>query len=561
MPMSLLLRGDLDRNALKAALDRLVARHEGLRTTFERQDGQPVQIIAPPDCGFSLAEQDLRALPHEQASLSASRIGNSEATAPFDLQRGPLIRGRLLRLADDEHILLITQHHIISDGWSVNVLVNEFASLYQAFSQGLPDTLPDLSIQYADYAAWQRRTFTGEYLAEQAEFWRGHLGGASALLSLPTDRPRPAVQSYRGGAVPLLIAPALYQRLERFCQENNVTLFMALLSAWSVLMARLGNERDVVIGVPTANRGRTETENLIGFFVNTLALRVDLGQNPSVGQLLEQVRQTLLAAHEHQDIPFEQVIEALQPPRSLSHNPLCQVALSLDNTSIGAEQSLPGLSLLPVAQTHDTAQFDLMLTLGSADGGLSGVIEYASDLFDRATVERFAQHFQILLEALLADLEQPVLALPLLTPAQRQASPALLPPKALFAVEQLIHQRFEAQAQAHPQRTALVFGEQTLSYQALNRRANGIAHALLAQGVRPDDRVAILSLRGIDMLCALLGVLKAGAAYVPLDPAYPTERLGYLLDDSAPVALLAQSDCLDGMPCRRIRCRSCDSMN
>ncbi len=257
MPMSLLLRGDLDRNALKAALDRLVARHEGLRTTFERQDGQPVQIIAPPDCGFSLAEQDLRALPHEQASLSASRIGNSEATAPFDLQRGPLIRGRLLRLADDEHILLITQHHIISDGWSVNVLVNEFASLYQAFSQGLPDTLPDLSIQYADYAAWQRRTFTGEYLAEQAEFW------------LPTDRPRPAVQSYRGGAVPLLIAPALYQRLERFCQENNVTLFMALLSAWSVLMARLGNERDVVIGVPTANRGRTETENLIGFFVNS----------------------------------------------------------------------------------------------------------------------------------------------------------------------------------------------------------------------------------------------------------------------------------------------------
>ncbi len=196
----------------------------------------------------------MRALPYEQASLSASRIGNSEATAPFDLQRGPLIRGRLLRLADDEHILLITQHHIISDGWSVNVLVNEFASLYQAFSQGLPDTLPDLSIQYADYAAWQRRTFTGEYLAEQAEFWRGHLGGAPALLSLPTDRPRPAVQSYRGGAVPLLIAPALYQRLERFCQENNVTLFMALLSAWSVLMARLGNERDVVIGVPTANR-------------------------------------------------------------------------------------------------------------------------------------------------------------------------------------------------------------------------------------------------------------------------------------------------------------------
>ncbi|WP_416768990.1 amino acid adenylation domain-containing protein [Pseudomonas sp. RHF3.3-3] len=561
MPMSLLLRGDLDRSALKAALDRLVARHESLRTTFQRQGEQPVQIIAPADCGFSLAEQDLRALSYEQASLSASRIGNNEATEPFDLQRGPLIRGRLLRLADDEHILLITQHHIISDGWSVGVLVKEFTELYRAFSQGQPDPLPELSIQYADYAAWQRRTFTGEYLAEQAEFWRGHLGGAPALLSLPTDRPRPAVQSYRGGDVPVQIAPALYQRLERFCQANNVTLFMALLSAWSVLMARLGNERDVVIGVPTANRGRTETENLIGFFVNTLALRVDLGQNPSVGQLLAQVRQTLLAAQEHQDIPFEQVIEALQPPRSLSHNPLCQVALSLDNTPVGAEQSLPGLNVIPVAQAHETAQFDLMLTLGSEGGNLSGVIEYASDLFDRGTVERFAQHFQTLLEALVADVEQPVLGLPLLTPAQRQASPALRPPKAVFPVEQLIHQRFEAQAQAHPQRTALVFGEQTLSYQALNRRANGIARALLAQGVRPDDRVAILSLRGVDLLCAVLAVLKAGAAYVPLDPAYPAERLGYLLDDSAPVALLAQADCLDALPPHAVPVLTLDELN
>ncbi|WP_248796185.1 non-ribosomal peptide synthetase [Pseudomonas sp. MWU13-2105] len=561
MPMSLLLRGDLDRAALKAALDRLVERHESLRTTFARHGEQPVQIIAAADCGFVLVEQDLRTLSYEQASLSASRIGNSEATAPFDLHQGPLIRGRLLRLADDEHVLLITQHHIISDGWSVGVLVKEFAALYQAFSQQQEDPLPALSIQYADYAAWQRRTFTGERLAEQAEFWRGHLGGAPALLSLPTDRPRPAVQSYRGGDVPVQIDALLYQRLERFCQAHNITLFMGLLSAWSVLMARLGNERDVVIGVPTANRGRTETENLIGFFVNTLALRVDLGQNPSVAQLLEQVRQTTLAAHEHQDIPFEQVIEALQPPRSLSHNPLCQVALSLDNTPAGVELSLPGLSLVPVAQAHETAQFDLMLTLGTSDGSLSGVIEYASDLFDRSTVERFAQHFQILLEAMLEDVAQPVLGLPLLSPAQRQASPALLPPKAVFAAGPLIHQRFETQAANHPQRTALVYGEQTLTYQALNRRANGIARALLGQGVRPDDRVAILALRGVDMLCAVLAVLKAGAAYVPLDPAYPAERLAYLLDDSAPVALLAQSACLDALLAHDVPVLKLDELN
>ncbi|MCE6981589.1 amino acid adenylation domain-containing protein, partial [Pseudomonas frederiksbergensis] len=548
MPASLLLRGDLNHAALKAALDRLVARHESLRTTFERHGEQPVQIIAPANCGFALAEQDLRSLSYEQASITASRIGNSEAMASFDLRQGPLIRGRLLRLADDEHILLITQHHIISDGWSVGVLVKEFAALYRAFCQHQADPLPALTVQYADYAAWQRRALDGQRLSHQADFWREHLGGAPSLLSLPTDRPRPAVQSYRGGDVPVEIAPALRERLEHFCQQHNVTLFMALLSAWSVLMARLGNERDVVIGVPTANRGRTETENLIGFFVNTLALRVDLGQEPSVAQLLEQIKQTTLAAHEHQDIPFEQVIEALQPPRSLSHNPLCQVALSLDNTPGGGELSLPGLTLTPVAQAHETSQFDLMLTLGNDGGTLAGVIEYASDLFDRSTVERFAQHFQTLLEAMVEDVEQPVLGLPLLSQAQRQNSPATLPPKAVFAPGLLIHQRFEQLAAAQPQSIALVFGELELNYQALNRRANRIARALIGQGVRPDDRVAILAQRGVEMICAVLAVLKAGAAYVPLDPAYPAERLGYLLADSAPVALLAQPACLDALP-------------
>ncbi|UZE84263.1 non-ribosomal peptide synthetase [Pseudomonas viciae] len=548
MPAALLLRGNLDRAALKAALDRLVARHESLRTTFVRRGEQPVQVIAPAHCGFALSEQDLRSLPYEQASLSAARIGNSEALAPFDLAQGPLIRGRLLQLADDEHILLITQHHIISDGWSVGVLVKEFAALYRAFSQGQVDPLPALPIQYADYAAWQHQALNGERLSRQADFWREHLGGAPALLSLPTDRPRPATQSYRGGDVPVEIAPALRERLERFGQRHNVTLFMTLLSAWSVLMARLGNERDVVIGVPTANRGRTETENLIGFFVNTLALRVNLTENPSVVQLLEQIKHTTLAAHEHQDIPFEQVIEALQPPRSLSHNPLCQVALSLDNTPGGGELSLPGLTLTPVAQAHETSQFDLMLTLGNDGGSLAGVIEYASDLFDRSTVERFAQHFQTLLEALVEDIEQPVFALPLLSPAQRQASPATLPPKAAFPTQLLIHQRFEQIAAAQPSATALVLGELELSYQALNRRANRIARELLAQGIRPDDRVAILARRGVEMVCAVLAVLKAGAAYVPLDPAYPSERLGYLLADSTPVALLAQPDCLDVLP-------------
>ncbi|MFJ7794116.1 amino acid adenylation domain-containing protein [Pseudomonas sp. NPDC096950] len=553
MPASLLLRGELDLPALKAALDQLVARHESLRTTFERVGEQPVQRIAAPESGFTLVEQDLRTLPYEEASHTAARLSHSEANAPFDLHNGPLIRGRLLRLADDEYILLITQHHIISDGWSIGVLVKEFAALYGAFSQQQPDPLPPLAIQYADYAAWQRRCLSGDRLTRQVEFWREHLTGAPTLLSLPTDRPRPAMQSYRGSDVPVVIAPQLRERLEQFCREHDVTLFMALLTAWSVVLARLGNEPDVVIGVPTANRGSTEVEALIGFFVNTLALRVRLQDNPTVAQLLAQIKETTLAAHEHQDIPFEQVIDALQPPRALSHNPLCQVALSLNNTPDGGELALPGLTLTALAQARETSQFDLMLTLADEGGELSGVIEFATDLFDRATVERFAQHFQTLLGAMLDNADQAVRALPLLSPAQSQASPAVRPPLQVRAPGLLIHQRFEQFAATHPENVALVFGDVHMSYRKLNRRANRIAAQLLALGVKADDRVAILSGRGLEMVCAVLGVLKAGAAYVPLDPAYPAERLNYLLSDSAPVVLLAQPDCLDVLPALDIR--------
>ncbi|WP_122315436.1 non-ribosomal peptide synthetase, partial [Pseudomonas cichorii] len=545
MPASLQLRGELDTQALKAALDHLVARHEGLRTTFQRNGEQPLQRIAAPDSGFTLSEHDLRALPFAESQASAARIAQREASAPFDLQQGPLIRGSLVRLADDEYRLHITQHHIISDGWSVGVLVKEFAQLYATFSQGLTPSLPPLAIQYADYAAWQRQNLAGPQLAEQLEQWREHLSGAPTLLSLPADRPRPALQSYRGTDVPVQLSPQLLARLEDCCKQHDVTLFMVLLSAWSVLMARLGNERDVVIGVPSANRGNAQLEPLIGFFVNTLPVRVQLQDSPSVTQLLGQVRDTLLAIHERQEVPFEHVIDALQPPRSLSHNPLCQVALSLNNTPDDGALELPGLSLTALNQAQETSQFDLMLSLAENAGTLNGVIQYATDLFDRATVERFAQSFQVLLEAFVQDSEQAVLALPLLTAAQRQAHPSLRPPVASFTSDTLIHQRFEHMAEQQPHAIALVFGERQVSYQELNRRANRIASQLLDLKVRPDERVGILAERGVDMLCAILGVLKAGAAYVPLDPAYPQARLNYLLQDSQPVALLAQPTCLE----------------
>ncbi|WP_240326446.1 non-ribosomal peptide synthetase, partial [Pseudomonas syringae] len=545
MPASLQLQGDLDTAALRSALDYLVARHESLRTTFRKHGEQPVQIIAAPDCGFALTEHDLRALPYDEARASAARIAQSEATAPFDLQNGPLIRGRLLRLADDDYRLHITQHHIISDGWSVGVLVKEFAELYAAFTQGLEPSLPPLSIQYADYAAWQRETLSGARLTQQLEAWHSHLEGAPTLLTLPNDRPRPPLQSYRGSDVPVGFSPQLLAQVEYFCRQQDVTLFMVLLSAWSVLMARLGNERDIVIGVPTANRKDARLESLIGFFVNTLPVRVQLQDELTVSQLLAQVKDTLLTVHERQEVPFEHVIEALQPPRSLSHNPLCQVALSLNNTPDGGPLELPGLTLTALNQSQVTSQFDLMLTLAENAGVMEGVIQYATDLFDRATVERFAQSFQVLLQALVQDSEQPVMALPLLTPAQQLAHPALRPPMASFVTHTLIHQRFEAFAAQQPDSTALVFGDSHVSYQELNRRANRIATQLLDLRVTPDSRVGILAERGVDMLCAVIGVLKAGAAYVPLDPAYPEARLTYLLEDSQPVALLAQPACMD----------------
>ncbi|MGG5297435.1 condensation domain-containing protein, partial [Pseudomonas syringae pv. coryli] len=347
-------------------------------------------------------------------------LAREEALAPFDLSSGPLIRGRLVQLSETEHILLVTQHHIVSDGWSTGVLLHEIGTLYRAFSQGLADPLPALSFQYVDYAAWQRQWLQGETLHTQVEFWRQHLSGAPALLELPTDHRRPPLRSYAGGRVSLALSPALTAGLRQLGQRHGATLFMTLLAGWSSLLSRFSGQDDVVIGTPVANRPRSELESLIGFFVNTLALRIRPQGRLSVAALLEQVKAVMLAAHAHQDLPFEQVVEALQPPRSLGHSPIFQVMLALNNTPGGGELSLPELSLEPLQAPHTTAQFDLSLALVEADGGLVGSLEYASDLFERATIERMAGHLQVLLEAMVADDQQAVAELPLLSCEQRR---------------------------------------------------------------------------------------------------------------------------------------------
>ncbi|PHM70060.1 non-ribosomal peptide synthetase [Xenorhabdus kozodoii] len=558
IPGGLRLQGYLNLDALQAALDRIVARHEILRTTIKMVEGQALQFIDKPECGFCLATDDLSHLPAKAQQTTIEGITQRETHQPFNFAQGPLIRGRLLRLAENEHILLITQHHIISDGWSLNILMQELATLYPAFSQGRDDPLPALTLQYADYALWQRAWLREEVLEKQVNFWRDALQGAPALLELPTDRPRPEKQSYAGGYVEIALSPALSAGLRSLSQRHGTTLFMTLMAGWAILLSRLSGQKDLVIGTPIANRQHSELEPLIGFFVNTLALRLQLDGNPTVSALLTQVKTHALEAYAHQDLPFEQLVEALKPPRSLSHSPIFQVMMSVDNTPGQQNITLPNITIREMNLAENSSHFDLSLAISDTEQGLVGGLEYASDLFDHASVERIAGYLQTLLTAMVEDDAQPVENLPLLQPDQRTQllvdfnavdfnEVAFPSPQA-----SLIHQRLEQQVEQTPDAIALVSGDSQLSYAALNRHANQLAHHLIAFGVRPDDRVAICVERSLDMIIGIYAILKAGAGYIPLDPEYPAERLAYQLSDSQPVLLLTQQHLATRLPIQDI---------
>ncbi|MBI6550755.1 AMP-binding protein, partial [Xenorhabdus sp. VLS] len=541
MPAVLRLSGQLNPAAFTAALDRLVARHESLRTRFVLVDEQPCQHIDAEDTGFALHYQDLRSWEAAAQQQHIAERAERDMHTPFDFAHGPLIRGQLLQLADEEHVWILTQHHIISDGWSVGILIRELGELYRAALENDAPPLSSLPIQYTDYAVWQRERLQGAILAAQRDFWREQLHGAPTLLELPTDRPRPPEQRYAGGHVPVHFNEDLVIALKTLGQRQGTTLFMTLLAAWGIVLARLSSQDDIVIGTPVANRQRSELEGLIGFFVNTLPLRIESGRCSTVAELLAHVRERALAAYAHQDLPFEQIVDALQPERSLSYSPIFQVMLALDNTPAQSLE-LPGLSVSPVGQTRHSAHFDLTLSLTDTLDGLGGYLEYASDLFDRATAERMVGYLTRVLTAMTADETQIIAHLPILSATERQQ---LLgdfnATQADFPQDVLIQQLFEAQVQRTPDALAVIFEAQSLSYGELNRRANRLAHHLIARGVRPDDRVALCVERGVDMITGLFGILKAGGAYVPLDPAYPAERLAYMLDDAAPVAVLTQT--------------------
>ncbi|UXA53236.1 non-ribosomal peptide synthase/polyketide synthase [Xanthomonas prunicola] len=540
------LHGELDLPALQRALDRIVARHEALRTSFVSIDDGATQIIAPPEIGFALHCIDLRQ--SADPCAEAQRHAEQEASTAFDLEHGPLIRGCLLRLAEHEHRLLVTMHHIVTDGWSIDLLLRELSALYAAFTQGQPDPLPPLPIQYADYALWQRRWLDGPVLQRQREVWVEHLHDAPALLELPTDRPRPPLQDYRGDSLDIALDAELTQALTALSQRHGTTLFMTVLAAWGVLLARLSGQDQAIIGTPIANRTCSELELLIGFFVNTQALRIDLRAKPSVADLLAQVRATALAAQDHQDLPFEQVIEALNPERSLGHHPVFQAMLVWQNKAEAA-LDLPGLQIRPLEQASSNAKFDLQLTLQAQDARIAGQLTYATALFERSTIERHLAQFVTLLHGMVADDSTRVDRLPLSSALERkQWLHTLASQHAAFDDERCLPAVFEQQVARTPQAIALVDGDNALSYAELDARANQLAHYLIARGIGPEDRVALYLQRGIDLVVALLAVLKAGAAYLPLDPAYPVERLAFMLDDAQPRLLLGHRALAANLP-------------
>ncbi|HAT3848741.1 TPA: amino acid adenylation domain-containing protein [Serratia marcescens] len=535
IPLALRLHGRLDRQALQHSLDALYARHESLRSRFiTREDRPQVQIL--PANGLPLAFHDLRRHPAQ-----ADTLCRQAATQPFDLTQGPLVRAALIRLADEEHLFLLTCHHIVSDGWSTGILLRELGALYGALRRGDADPLPPLTLQYPDYAAWQRRYLTPERLAAQAQYWRETLIGAPALLTLPTDRPRPTVQSFSGGEVPIAIDAELTQALRQFSRQHGDTLFMTVLAAWSLVLARMAGQQELVIGTPEANRGRLETESLVGFFVSTLALRIDLRDDPDLPTLIARIRHTVLTAQENRDLPFEQVVELVNPPRHLGYTPLFQVMLAWQDGSV-RDIPLPGLQAELAGLEYSAAKFDLTLDLADTGEGISGTLNFATALFDRATAERYGVYLVQALRAMTLNSPRSVSHIDLLPPAEREH---LLHgwnrTERDYPLDQTLAALFEQQVRRTPHATALVSGTESLSYAQLNARANRLAHALIARGVGPDSRVAVCAERGLNMVTALFGILKAGGAYVPLDPAYPGERLQYILQDADPVLLLADA--------------------
>ncbi len=552
IPEAIRLQGPLSSQALEKSFIEVLRRHEALRTTFQALDGQPVQSISA-DFNFTLAQADLGHLAPAAQQEETRRLALLEAQKPFDLTRDLMLRATLLRLSQEEHVLLITMHHIASDAWSIGILYQEVATFYRAFLEGKTQAqaaalLPELPIQYADYSAWQRQWLEGPVLQEQLAYWKNQLAGAPDLLELPTDKPRPAVQTFRGGMCSITLQPEMARTLKNLSRREGVTLFMFLLGAFKVLLSRYSRQQDILVGSPIAGRTQMETEGLIGFFINTLILRTDLSGNPTFRQLLQKVRQITLDAYAHQDLPLEKLVTELKPERSSSHSPLFQVMFVLQNAPAHPPE-LANVSTSYLQVGTETAKFDLLLSVTDTPQGLHAGFEYNVDLFEQSTMARMLEHFRTLLEGIATNPEQKIHELPLLPDAERKLlleewSEA----KSEYPRNKTVHQLFEEQAARTPEAVALIDGHGRMTYTELNEQANQLARHLQTLGVVPDMGVGIYLERSAETVVSLLAVLKAGGAYVPLDRTYPRERLAFMIQDSGLGIIITKAPLRSGLP-------------
>ncbi|MET0398231.1 MAG: amino acid adenylation domain-containing protein, partial [Longimicrobiaceae bacterium] len=546
MPFALRLRGALDVAALRASLDALVRRHETLRTTFAEEGGVPVQVIHP-SAPLELAQLDLRGLPGAERETEAGRLAAGEALLPFDLARGPLLRSTLLRLDDDDHVLCFTMHHVVTDGWSMDVLVREISALYAAFSSGEELRLAELPVQYADFAVWQREWLSGDVLDEQIGYWKEALAGAPPLLGISVDRPRSAAQGTRAGMHGFALPDSVAAGLRELSRREGATLFMTLLAAWQTLLGRYAGQEDVVVGTPIAGRTRVELEGLIGFFVNMLPLRGDLADDPTWTELLGRVRETALGAYAHQHLPFERLVDELAVERSLTHTAVFQALFALNRAGARDERlSLGTVRLEPFGDAPEETKFDLSLRMLDGADGLAGALLFRAALFEAETAARMAGHLQVLLESMAAHPGQRLSEVPLLRGAEReQVLHAWSGADTGYTGELCLHELVHAQVLRTPEAPALRFGGQSLTYAELYARACQVANLLRREGVGPEARVAICMDPTTEVIVSILGVMLAGGAYLPLDPELPAERRAYMIRDAAPMLLLTQASLAD----------------
>jgi len=578
IPVAVKLKGILDYGALEYSINEIIRRHAALRTTFESIGGKPVQRIQPYQ-PMSIPVSDLTELSMEERDAEINQFVSQEAKHPFNLETGPLMRVRLLIIdhgdleREPEHIIILVMHHIVSDGWSMGIFINEIGALYSARKARVVSPIPELQIQYYDFAAWQRNWLQGAVLETQLSYWSDQLANQPKMLNLPTDRPRPAVQTSRGDIAKFSLPQQLTQDIKALCRKENVTLFMVLIAAYQTLLSRYSGQDDISVGTAIAGRNLTDTENLIGFFVNTLVIRTDLSGDITFRDLLKRVREIVLGAFAHQDLPFELLVEELQPERDLSHTPLFQVAFALQNAptaerpstmsdptahfiDVGEEgigdQMLSVLEDLEMSQINvssGTSKFDLTLSMAEGEDGLVGALEYNLDLFDPSTIQRMVEHYQVLLEGIVENPDLTIYRLPILGLTEKQRileewNNTDLP----TPIDQCAHQRFEVHAQASPDSLALIFEDQILTYAELDRKANQLANYLIRKGVVIEDLIGISTYRSLEMVIGILGVLKAGCAYVPIDPMYPPDRIAFMMEDSQIKLLLTQADLVDQLP-------------